>query len=272
MDRYDIHALPKSFDSTYICPACQRDFFSEKVGRHYCPNCGLRITIDAPTQAEEVAALVAGTDWDKKATGSKIQAFINTTLAGMLRPRSFFAEVARSDKKISAFTYAYWMQVICSVVFFFGYLLLAPLFKAASPLEPVTPMVTGWITYLGIPTELVWIGVSLLFFLVMLAVYAAALALGIFLASAWTHACLFLAGGITKPFSSTYRAIAYTYVITPLMIIPLLNILVALYAVWLSMLAIARAHGVSCWRVLFSWLLPFVLIFVFALGWNNFMK
>lgn len=273
MDRYTIHSVPKSVDGSYICPSCRRDFCSDKTGRHYCPSCGLRITIEAPAQAEETHALVAGTDWDKRVPDGKISAFITTTLAGILRPKTFFAEVARSDKMFDAFLYSYWMQVCVTLVIFIGCVGFAPLLQFTSPLTLVAPTVDGWVTYLGIPFQLVWIGAGILAILMTLLWVFVSLAIGALFGNCVLHGLLFLGGAAKKPYNATFRANCYLSALMPLFLIPVLNVVMLFYLPWVMLVALSRAHGVTWLRVFFAlFILPFILGAAFIFGFSNLMK
>lgn len=107
-----------------------------------------------------------------------------------------------------------------------------------------------------------------------------ALVLGIFLGSGMTHGMLMLVGGAKKGFEATFRVMCYSHGTCALLqLIPFCGSLVfAVYGMVVSVVGLARAHGIEVWQALVAVLLPavicmglIVLIVVSALlvGWQE---
>lgn len=272
MDQYHVYSLPKTVAGIYTCPMCQRDFSSEKTGRHYCPSCGLRIIIEVAAQDVELHSLSLGTAWDKKPKDGKISAFITTTLAGILRPRVFFLEVARHNRMLPAFTYIYCMYVLLFLLsfaasfFFWPYLQSDPAFKS---LASFPALIQDIVAYFGVPELMIWIALLVLSIL-FIGFFVLFFILGFsFFCAIGNHILLFLVGGAKKPFSATYRAVCYSSITAPFLLVPIVNILGIFYSIFITIIALSRAHDIPWWRVLLAWILPPLFLFVFIFVINR---
>jgi hypothetical protein len=111
------------------------------------------------------------------------------------------------------------------------------------------------------------VGVSSIIFLGLILLAPIFAAIGLFLGAAITHGCLFILGGVSKPYEATFRVEAYAQGPQVFNVIPFIGGLVALiWQIVLIVIGLREVHETSTGKAVAAVLLPCVVCCVLGLA------
>lgn len=201
---------------------------------------------------ENIATEKNGTAWDVATNDNWMTSFFETMKRSLLKPVSFFSDVAEGQGLLKPWLYAI---IIYAVVF-----VIAASYKmgftALSSRAEIEVYKSGLFLFATTSIPQMLLGIAFCTVTVLPVVATA----GLFVSAGVCHICLSLVGGAKKSYETTFRVICYSAAPQIFQLVPFLGFLAA--GVWNSFLAIVGlkvAHETTYGKSALAVFLPVIV-------------
>ncbi len=177
--------------------------------------------------------------WERRDEIGLGPALFETWKQSLTEPRMFFGSFNSQGKIGDAVIYLIIMAFVSSLsIFMPGFDSFMP-----TPEADVAPMMMSGFTKI-----------------VMIPLIPVIAVIGVVIMSGIFHLCLLLFGGVSKPFESTFKVVAYASGTTVFSLIPFIgSIIGSIWNIVLLSIGLSEVHRTDLWKAIVTVLIPFLL-------------